>query len=318
LIDGDDIGNLSGLIEGVFLERQPNSLQELLSLVNEKFTGRSRPWEHELRLPEYTFPVLEGLHKTASTWWLGIYRRNYTFPLACLEAMAQLCAVTKIGKIDITPHKTILIKGIREQDCLQWKKLLGLYGVNSRHSIVELNWQLPDLDSEALELKKALVNELEEKEVCTAGMSFAIETRPIEVATSVLIKPKFYKEHEEKALYTIQHTVDFSAHTSQWQMFADQVDRHQLAPALLQLCQVYYRQLGTAHASTEADEIPLLLQTHNKYQCPDCLTVYDPLYGDASSGIVANVAFDELPEVYSCSMCESPKSNFVLMSSHEL
>jgi hypothetical protein len=56
-----------------------------------------------------------------------------------------------------------LIKDIREEDREKWEKMLGLHGINLRHSSLELNWQLPDFDQQALQLKNTLVQALEEK-----------------------------------------------------------------------------------------------------------------------------------------------------------
>jgi rubredoxin len=317
LIDGDDISSLAKLIEEVYVQEPLHTIQELFTVVNEKFTGRSRVIEHELQLPDHRFPQFEGIQKTGSSYWLGIYRRKHTFSLDFLEALHQVCVQTKIGKICLTPHKSLLIKDIREEDRLQWEKLLGLYGVNIGHSAVELNWQLPDLDKEAMQLKITLVQKLEEKEICTAGMSFAIQTNPLEVATCVRIEQEAGIENGNKAtLYTVLHTADFSIHHSPWQVFAERVYPQDLADTLAGLCQVYYQQLGATVSNIESEETLLLSQTHDIYQCPDCLTVYDPLYADSPNSSKGNASFQELPDAYTCSICDAPKTHFVLVENY--
>ena len=46
---------------------------------------------------------------------------------------------------------------------------MGKFGINERHSSLELNWHLPVIDREALELKKFLVRELDQQDISTDG-----------------------------------------------------------------------------------------------------------------------------------------------------
>jgi rubredoxin len=46
------------------------------------------------------------------------------------------------------------------------------------------------------------------------------------------------------------------------------------------------------------------------YQCRDCLTVYDELYGDPVQNISAGTSFSSLPDHYCCALCEADKANF--------
>lgn len=314
LIDGDDIAGLAQLIEEVYVKKSILTLQELFEQVNEKFTGRSRAIDQELQLPEHRFPHIEGLHKTGPFYWLGIYRRKHTFSLDFLEALQQVCVQTKIGKICLTPHKSLLIKDIREEERLQWEKLLGIYGVNIGHSALEMNWQLPDLDTQSLELKNFLVKELEDNEISTASMSFAIQIPSEEVAACVRIEQKIITENGHKThTYTVLHTADFSIYHSTWQIFAEHVYPQQLTNILAKLCQVYYQKLGASANNIEPEETLILPQIHKLYQCMDCLTVYDPIYGDKVSNKIIKIPFPELPEEYTCSTCDAPKTNFVLV-----
>ena len=54
------------------------------------------------------------------------------------------------------------------------------------------------------------------------------------------------------------------------------------------------------------------------YQCPECMTVYNSEYGDISQGIEKGVLFKDLPEDYCCSLCESPKINFIALTGEKL
>ena len=53
---------------------------------------------------------------------------------------------------------------------------MGKFGINERHSSLELNWHLPVIDREALELKRFLVRELDQQDISTHGLTFTIKT----------------------------------------------------------------------------------------------------------------------------------------------
>jgi len=72
--------------------------------------------------------------------------------------MCDLCSENKIGKISITPWKSFIVKGIPQHSKLKWEKFLGKFGINVRHSMLEMNWHLPVNDKDALSLKKAIRN----------------------------------------------------------------------------------------------------------------------------------------------------------------
>lgn len=95
----------------------------------------------------------------------------------------------------MTPWKSLIVKGIAEKDRLSWEKLLGKFGINIRHSSIELNWHIPVLDEEALELKNYLVRALDKQDISTYGLSFSIKTKPMSLFTTVAIE-KAEKEKE--------------------------------------------------------------------------------------------------------------------------
>jgi rubredoxin len=312
LIDGEDIAPVSGLIEKVYAQQHPQTIQDLYTAVSGQFTARSPAREEELHLPVHPFPVTEGMHACGSSCWLGIYRRNQAFSVSFLEALYRQCIESKIGKICLTPHKTLLIKDIKPEERLCWEKLLGIHHIQLQHSALELNWQLPDLDTGAIQLKNTWVRELEEKEVYTTGLSFALQTRPADVFTSVAIRQN---TEAGQTGYDILHTADFTGYSSKWQVFAGSVPGQAVADALIDLCQVYYRQLGTTSVAVLAEETPVFAQTRQVHQCPDCLTIYNLESGDPAANIPPGTSFEELPGTYTCSLCEAPKANFVQIES---
>ena len=49
----------------------------------------------------------------------------------------------------------------------------------------------------------------------------------------------------------------------------------------------------------------------DKYRCETCDYVYDPKEGDPDNGIQAGVAFDDLPDDWTCPVCGVDKDDFV-------
>ncbi|MDO1446747.1 rubredoxin [Rhodocytophaga aerolata] len=314
LIDGEDIVTVSKLIEEVYFQQQLDTIQDLYLAVSHTFTGRTRQWEEELQLTAHSFPVIEGMYSYGNSYWLGIYRRNQSFPLSFLEALYNQCIESKIGKICLTPHQTLLITDIKAEHKAKWEKLLGLHQIHNHHSALEVNWQIPDLEVEAQRLKNTWVRELEEKEVYTTGLSFAIQTKPMDVTTSVLIRQT---SEAGQTRYDILHTHDFSTHSLQWQVFATNLSEQVVASVLINLCQLYYTQVDQHFPSIFSEEKPVFIATHDVYQCSDCLTVYDPEFGDEAAAIPASTAFEELPDSYVCSLCEASKQRFVALKKEE-
>ena len=54
------------------------------------------------------------------------------------------------------------------------------------------------------------------------------------------------------------------------------------------------------------------------YQCPNCLSVYDPSIGDATSAVEPGVSFAMLPANYCCALCDAEKKYFVEISKSSL
>jgi rubredoxin len=48
----------------------------------------------------------------------------------------------------------------------------------------------------------------------------------------------------------------------------------------------------------------------DKWNCTVCGYVYDPEKGDEASGIAPGIAFEDLPEDWTCPVCGAPKEMF--------
>jgi rubredoxin len=284
--------------------------EDIYKDVMEALQLNTQPATHQLDYPEPNTLYYEGMNRiVGGKYWLGLYWRNNRFSIGFLKALCQLCLDTDLGKISLTPWKSIIVKGIAEKDRLRWEKLLGKYGINIRHSSLELNWHLPVLDEEALELKNYLVRALDKVDISTYGLSFSIKTRHMVLFTSVAIE-KNASGGKDGDSYNIMYARDFNPNGLDYIYYVKGVSREAVPPLLIELSYKYYDQLDIkkeekVQKGKEAEE-----RKKHKYQCTMCLTVYDEKLGDPASGVSPGTSFLSLPSNYCCPICESPKSAF--------
>jgi rubredoxin len=316
LIYGYDLARMARYLEEADPVGSRLPYHELYQKAREDVNPNTHRIEQELIFPEATSPYYEGMNRiVGGKYWLGLYWRNNKFTISFLKALCQLCLDTNIGKICLTPWKSIIVKGISEKDRIRWEKLLGKFGINIRHSSLELNWHLPVMDEEALEIKNYLVRALDKQDISTYGLSFSVKTRHMALFTSVAIE-KVKKENADlPETFNLLYARDFNPNSSEYCYYARNVSKEILPPLLIELSYKYYDQL-------EARKVPDFIvdnpdsdsKTHRKYQCSSCLTVYDEKYGDQASEIAAGTSFMSISEAYCCPVCDSPKSAFKLIS----
>jgi hypothetical protein len=143
-------------------------------------------------LPLFNLPYYEGLNRYNNKYWLGIYRRDEAFPIAFLKKLSKLCINTPNVQLCCTSWKTIMIKGIEEQDKEKFNLLLEEFQINMRHAANELNFQVEDNSSEGLQLKNFLVNQLSIDDIRTFGICIGIKTRKkSEIFSSILVRKRY-------------------------------------------------------------------------------------------------------------------------------
>lgn len=315
LIFGQDIPKISKELEKIFLELLPFTAEELhLVLKNNYVRITYKPIQEKLKFHEATFPYYEGLNAMLNNqYWLGLYWRNNQYDIDFLSAACKLCQETNISKINIIPWKAFIIKGIKAADRLRWEKLMGKFGINERHSSLELNWHLPVIDAEALELKRFLVRELDQQDISTHGLTFTIRTnREMFYFTSIVIEKNAATETSSGDRYTILYAKNFNPTTIAYHTYAKGVKREMIPTLLIELSKLYFRQLNPEREQTyEIREEAPASGPVTSYQCSNCLTIYDKKLGDPLSNIPPGVPFEDLPETYLCHVCDSPKKYFL-------
>ncbi|WP_298547808.1 rubredoxin [uncultured Aquimarina sp.] len=314
-----DIAKVAQEIEKIY--QKVNNVEELFQFLNESIDTNNRVIEKSLSVSFKPFPYYEGMNKMGiNQYWLGLYWRNNQYDLKFLKAICEFCIEYRIGKICLTPWKSFIIKGIPKECKLPLEKLLGQFGINVRHSALELNWHLPVASQKALDLKKFLVMNFDQNDISTYGMTFTISIRRNQKRyfTSVVIEenktPEAIKDFVIRPTYNVLYAKNFDPNTRKYIVYAQDIDQMDLPAILLELTKAYFQNLGEGdeesfggiRVKNEKTEIEV-------YQCKDCQTIYDPSIGDLVSDIPAGTEFKDLPETYQCALCESSKDSFEKM-----
>jgi rubredoxin len=233
-----------------------------------------------------------------------------------MTAACRLCQETNVAKINIIPWKAFILKGIKSSDRIRWEKLMGKFGINERHSSLELNWHLPVIDTEALELKRFLVRELDQQDISTHGLTFTIKmNRDMFLFTSIVIEKN--KEIENSERYNVLYARNFNPNNIIYQTYAHGVRKEVIPALLIELSKLYFRQLNPEREQISNRTKPAkAAEEVSSYQCSNCLTIYDKRYGDPFAKVPPGVPFENLPDTYKCHVCDSPKKDFEAMQEY--
>lgn len=311
-----DIAKVATAIEDLYTS--VSGVDALFQLLNEALDTNNRVIEKPLKVDFHPFPYYEGMNKMGMhQYWLGLYWRNNRYDIKFLKAFCDFCIEYRIGKIGLTPWKSFIVKGINKDYKLLIEKFLGNFGINVRHSALELNWHLPIDNKKALDLKKFLVMNFDQNDISTYGLTFGISTTRNQKRyfTSIVIEendaPSVVKDFVVRPTYNVLYAKDFNPNTQHYLVHAQDVDQMDLPGLLMELTKTYFENLGTASviegnvAVSKKESVSIEV-----YQCKDCQNIYDPSLGDEVAEIEAGVEFTELPQSFCCSLCDAPKSDF--------
>ncbi|UII77780.1 rubredoxin [Flagellimonas sp. HMM57] len=310
-----DIVKICKAIEAIYTEA--NTIDTLFYMLNQRIDTNNKSIAKPLEIPYLTFPYYEGMNRMGlDQYWLGLYWRNNRYDLEFLKEFCGFCLDNSVGKICITPWKSFIVKGIKQKSRPELERFLGQWGINVRHSQLEMNWHLPVDDTEALELKKFLVRSFDQNDISTYGLTFGISNEAGKRShfSSVIIEknqaPEIVKEFAVRPTYNVLYFENFDPNTNNYISYAQDVDKIELPGLLMELSKKYFEQLGaTKNKETEVSEKTMSLS--EVYQCPSCMTVYDESLGDSKNAIDSGTKFEKLPEEYVCSVCGSSKDAFI-------
>lgn len=311
-----DMAKVTRAIENLLVE-EPETIETIFELVNDAEETNNITIDKPLEIPFQPFPYYEGMHRIGNDkYWLGLYWRNNRYSLNFLKAMCDLCLACEIGKISITPWKSFIVKDIPKASKLQWEKLLGKYGINVRHSMLELNWNLPVADEDALRLKKYLVTNFDQNDISTYGLTFGITNyiKPTYYFTSIVIEknpsPSELTKYKIRDTYNLLYAKNFDPNEQEYIVHVQDVDMVDLPTLLMELSRLYFEQLGSQKEEKVLPEKKPESIEYQVYQCSDCLTIYDPQHGDSTQDIAPKTPFEELSDSFVCALCEAPKTDF--------
>ena len=312
-----NIAKIAKIIEDEY--QNFDNVQDLFNHITDLTDANNKVIKEPLKIPYRPFPYYEGMNKMGiSQYWLGLYWRNNKYDIKFLDEFCDFCMDYKISRICITPWKSFIVKGIEKEYKFMLEKFLGQRGINVRHSSLELNWHLPVNNPEALKLKRFIVKSFDQNDISTYGLTFGYHERSEkpQYFTSMIVEknpsPKITNEFQNIESYNVLYCKNFDPNTREYISYAQNVEEIELPGLLMQLSQLYFEQLdnnteNVAKPTENKDggliEIPV-------YQCTSCLTVYDEEIGDEEASIAPGVAFKDLPEDYSCNLCDAPKSKF--------
>ncbi|MEO9805783.1 MAG: rubredoxin [Reichenbachiella sp.] len=314
LIHGYDLAKAAKSLNERELEGENTTIEEFFAAVDQLEINTLNPLE-ELKYPDAAFPYYEGLNREpGGNYWLGLYWRNNKFSINFLIELCRRCMETNVGKISLTPWKSLIIKGIEENYLVGWEKLMGRFGINLRHSSLELNWHLPVLSDEALELKKYLVRALDQQDISTSGLTFTIKPNDdIYLFTSVVIEINT-EEGDGGNTYNILYAKDFNPNSAAYVTYVKNVTKNVLPALLMELSVMYFDQIDDQPKhSIKKESAPVQEPVSERYQCKHCLSIYDAQYGDEAADIAPGTSFHDLPDTYLCSTCEAKKEAFMLV-----
>lgn len=315
-----DIAHMCELVEDIY--RNVSTVEGLFEALNSTTSLNSKTIKKKLTVNFSPFPYYEGMNKMRTNeYWLGLYWRNNKYSIDFLKALCTFCVDNRIGKICLTPWKSFIVKGIQASSKILLEKLLGQYGINVRHSALELNWHLPVDNQQALDLKKNLVLNFDQNDISTYGLTFGVTTVPNrnKYFTSIVIEinPTPQIQNQEfvvRPTYNVVYAKNFNPNVRSYIVYAQDVDMMDLPNLLMELTKTYFENFDSVIQDTikpgslRFKEEKIVLEV---FQCANCKTIYDPSVGDEEQGIEAGTFYEDLPETYCCVLCDSSLSDFV-------
>ncbi len=313
LIESESIGQFAEVVERHYRANEADrgeraTFETFYRAVMADFRGNTRKPTRDMPTMATGVPVYEGFHQTRSgNYWLGLFRKQYVFSTEFILALCDLCRETRLGKIYLTPYKTLLIKDIREAERPAWEQLLGRFGMRTNLPAWHLNWQMPNASEQAVALKNQVLRQLDDTDVRTDQLSFAVDIPFSEAAASVVLHQNGSPES-----FDVYQRTGQSVATTQYVLFAKSQPIAQLGEAIGQLALAHYERLSaTTPVLIDEPEIPAEQPKRVVYECPHCLSQYDGQYGEPHRGIAPQTQFADLPDQYSCGLCDAPKTDFI-------
>lgn len=313
LVYTEDLAKISQALEEEWFAGRLTDYQQIFTFLTEHVKMNTQPVTENLVLPETHFPYYEGINRLPDgKYWLGLYWRDNCYRTDTLKAIMERCIETEVGKVCLTPWKSFIIKGIFDKNLIGWEKLMGKFGMNLRHSALELNWHLPALDQEALDLKFNLVRDLDKQDISTYGLTFTIKiSDDIVPFTSVVIEKD--QQSGQVDSYNLLYSKNFNPNLTNYKAYAEHVPAAVLPSLIVELSRMYFDSISEQKVISPKVQSIRDRMEKELHQCIHCQTVYDSEYGDIEAGADSGTHFNDLPADYTCPTCGGNKEGFQRM-----
>lgn len=316
LVYSKDIPDLSKTIEELVVKSSICDSNKIIKHITASNNYHFLQTNETAEVNHNFFPYYEGINPMMDKekFWIGFYWKNNTYDIPFLEKIAAICLKNNLSRICITPWKSFLVKDIRKENILKWQEIIGHFGINLRHSSFDLNWHIPLLSNSAYRLKNYISREFNKIDIRTYGLTFAIGNNIEEQFASIaIIQQPLLKMGNVGLLkkYSIYHAKNFDVNSGEYILFTTVYEKKDIVTQLVLLSREYYLKISIPKIKVAVkSKVKQQTNSHKIFQCNDCLTVYDPEYGDLFSGIEPGTKFIDLPTDYCCATCSAEKINF--------
>jgi rubredoxin len=93
-------------------------------------------------------------------------------------------------------------------------------------------------------------------------------------------------------------------------VYTQDIDKLEIPALLIELSKNYFENLGKKPVLEQQTKVIQEEKSLQVHQCSSCLTIYDAQYGDPTQSIPKGTPFEDLPNDFSCSLCDEPASSF--------
>ena len=244
---------------------------------------------------------------------LGIHCPYGEYPPAFIQEICVLARKQTIKKIALSPTGAVIIPFIKPTDTSAWRRLLGRYGIPI-HPEGYAPYTLCADNPISRNVTRKIHSELAQRNIPASGLSLSIDSDTKDGEASISISRTLEPKGLSRFLntrYTLRYYEDFDPLRGAHITASSGLSFTELMTSLYGLIDNYHRhetleipQRDTQEASSK--------HSGNTHTCSDCLTHYDPQFGDPRAGISPDTVFDQLPDSWKCPVCEGQKALFEL------
>jgi rubredoxin len=247
---------------------------------------------------------------------LGLAASDFTFPARFLMEAALLAQRQSLRRIGITPWRQLIFRDIEEDaGTPAWRLLLARHGIAIRRAPpCSFFWRVGADNAELLQLRSELIDSLDRRLGPAADISIALidgEPTPANAgSTSVVIRQSTGRWGRRR--YDLFCREGLAGADGALRSVAARCRRSLLEPLLFRLVNEWVSGIEAPASAASAPDGTTTesVVEDRRAHCRECLTVYDPAWGDPRADVAPGTPFENLAEEWPCPVCEAPKSAY--------